>query len=102
MIIQNGTIELKQKTGGGINPDTGFPNKPHLPLGATLSPVSITPTSTNNLGRVDGMSFKTAAYTILIEEQPFNGEQVRLKTLDGNIVGEFSVISVERWQQSVN
>jgi hypothetical protein len=44
---------------------------------------------------VDGMSFKTASYTILIEEQPFNGEQVRLKSLDGNTVGEFSVISVE-------
>lgn len=41
------------------------------------------------------MSFKTASYTILIEEQPFNGEQVRLKSLDGNTVGEFSVISVE-------
>jgi hypothetical protein len=50
MIIQNGTIELKQKTGGGINPDTGFPNKLYPKRGASLSPVSIMQTSITILG----------------------------------------------------
>ena len=95
MIMQNGTIELKQTTGGGINPDTGFPNKPTTETWDEPIPCQYYANKYNNLGRVDGMNFKTASYTILIEEQPFNGEQVRLKSLDGNTVGEFSVISVE-------
>lgn len=95
MIIQNGIIELKQKTGGGINPETGFPNKPTSEAWSNPIPCQYYANKYNNLGRVNGMNFKIASYTILIEEQPFNGEQVRLKTLDGNMVGEFSVISVE-------
>ena len=95
MIIQNGTIELKQKTGGGIDPETGYPIKPTVGDWSLPIPCQYYPNKYNNLGKVNGMNFKTASYTILIEEQPFNNEQIRLKTLDGNTVGEFSVISVE-------
>ena len=49
----------------------------------------------SNVGRVNGEHFKTAEYSVLIEAQPFDAEQIRLKNRCGNIVGEFSVISAE-------
>ena len=47
MIIENGTIELKQKTsGGGVDPTTGYPHKPASVGWATRYRVSIWLTST--------------------------------------------------------
>ena len=80
MIIQNGTIEVKRKTGGGIDPEI---------------PCQYSANKYNQLGRVNGEHFTTAQYSVLIEEQQFTAEQVRLKDRAGNVVGEFSVISVE-------
>lgn len=95
MIIDNGTIEFKLKQGGGINTDTGYPVTPSESWGEPL-PCQYTPNSLNNLGRVQGERFVAASYTILIEQQPLqDSEQVRMKDRDGNVVGEFSIISVE-------
>lgn len=96
MIIENGTIELKQKTGGGgIDPTTGYPVKPPSVGWSDPIPCQYSANKYNNLGRVNGEHFKTAEYSVLIEEQPFDTEQVRLKDRLGNLVGEFSVIQVE-------
>lgn len=95
MIIQNGTIEVKRKTGGGIDPDTGYPQKPDTVAWGDPIPCQYSAIKYNQLGRVNGEHFTTAQYSVLIEEQPFAAEQVRLKDRAGNVVGEFSVISVE-------
>lgn len=95
MIIQNGTIEVKQKTGGGINPETGYPNKPVSTSWGNPIPCQYSANKYNNLGYVNGEHFTTAKYIVLIDEQPFATEQIRLKDLAGNIVGEFSVMQVE-------
>lgn len=96
MIIENGTIELKQKTsGGGIDPTTGYPHKPTSVGWGSPIPCQYSANKYNNLGRVNGEHFKTAEYSILIEEQPFDTEQLRLKDRSGNVVGEFSIIQVE-------
>lgn len=96
MIIENGTIELKQKMGGGgIDPATGYPQKPSSVGWGNPIPCQYMPNQYNNLGRVNGEHFKTAEYTILIEEQPFGAEQLRLKDLAGSVVGEFSIIQAE-------
>lgn len=95
MIIQNGTIEVKQKTGGGINPETGYPNKPGSVSWDDPIPCQYSANKYNRLGKVNGEHFTTAQYTVLIEEQPFEAEQVRLKDLAGNMIGEFSIIQVE-------
>lgn len=95
MIIENGTIETKLKTVGRIDPSTGYPVKPSDVSWSTPIPCQYTANKYSNLGRVNGEHFKTAEYSVLIEEQPFDAEQVRLKDLTGAVVGEFSVISVE-------
>lgn len=96
MIIENGTIELKQKTsGGGIDPTTGYPHKPTSVGWGNPIPCQYSTNKYNNLGRVNGEHFKTAEYSILIEDQPFDTEQLRLKDRSGNVVGEFSIIQVE-------
>lgn len=95
MIIQNGTVEIKQKTGGGINSDTGYPNKPGSVSWGEPIPCQYSANKRNNLGRVNGEHFTVAQYEILIEQQPFTAEQIRLKDLAGKSVGEFSIIQVE-------
>ncbi len=95
MIIQNGTIEVKRKTGGGIDPETGYPQKPETVVWGDPIPCQYSANKYNQLGRVNGEHFTTAQYSVLIEEQQFTAEQVRLKDRAGNVVGEFSVISVE-------
>ena len=102
MIIQNGTVEIKQKTGGGINSDTGYPNKPGsvswgepIPCQYSANKRQYSANKYNQLGRVSGEHFTTAQYTVRIEEQPFTAEQIRLKDLAGKSVGEFSIIQVE-------
>jgi len=95
MIIQNGTIEVKVKTAGGIDLETGHPVKSASEWGAPIACQYI-PNTHNNLGRtVNGQHFTQASYTVLIEEQDITGEQIRLKDMRGNVVGEFSILSVE-------
>ena len=89
MIIQNGTIEVKRKTGGGIDPETGYPQKSGSVAWGDPIPCQYSANKYNQLGRVSG------EHTVLIEEQPFEAEQVRLKDLAGNVVGEFSIMQVE-------
>jgi hypothetical protein len=95
MIIANGTIELKRKTAGGIDPETGYPVKASSVTWGDPIPCQYTANKYDNLGRVNGEHFKVAEYSVLIEEQPLDTEQLRLKDRDGNVVGEFSIIQVE-------
>lgn len=95
MLIQNGTIEFKTKTGGGINPETGYPVKPVNVSWSEPIPCQYSANKYNNLGRYNGEHFIVAQYVVLIEEQPFAAEQIRLKDLAGKVIGEFSVIQIE-------
>lgn len=98
MIIQNGTIEIKVKQAGGIDPATGFPVKSSGETYMPAIPCQYIPNSNNLLGRTtSGERFTVANYTILIEQQPtpFTAEQIRLKDMDEKVVGVYSVISIE-------
>lgn len=94
MIIANGTIELKVKTAGGIDPSTGFPVASTSSWGS-LVPCQYLINTRDNLGRVDGEHFTKAQYSILIEQQTVASEQLRLTDRGGTVLGEFSIISVE-------
>lgn len=95
MIIENGTIEVKRKVANGINPATGFPVAPaEVEWGAPI-PCQYSATRHNWLGKTDGEHYTAASYSILIEEQPFEAEQIRLKDRSGNVVGDFSVMQIE-------
>lgn len=93
MIIANGTIEVKSKTGGGLN-ENGYPKKAEATWGKPI-PCQFIPNKHNKLGVVNGEHFTVAQYTVLIEEQEFNAEQIRLKDRSGNELGEFSIMQVE-------
>ena len=95
MIIQNGTIETKAKMGGGIDCETGYPIKPSKAAWGSPIACQFITNSHNNLGVTTGQHFTQASYTVLIEEQPFDAEQIRLKDMNGKTIGEFSILSVE-------
>ena len=98
MIIQNGTIQAKVKFGsGGIDSSTGFPVKRKEAAYEAPIPCQYSANQNNQLGRVNGEHFTIAHYSILIEQpaQPFTAEQVRLCDMNGRILGEYSVMSIE-------
>lgn len=99
MIIENGTIEVKIKSGGGFNPVTGYPNKGGTVTWGKPIPCQYMLASQNKLLKVRGEPVSDVTYIILIEQsnQPFVAEQIRLKdNLSEQSLGEFSIISVER------
>lgn len=94
MVIENGTIEFKEKTPGMIDPETGYPIKPTAVGWGKPIPCQFIPNNRTNLGRVNGERFTTASYTLLLEEQPLpDSEQIRLTDANGKSLGEFSLIS---------
>lgn len=95
MIIENGTIEVKVKTAGGIDIETGHPRKPSATSWGTPISCQYLPNTHNKQGRISGEHFTIATYEVLIEEQPFDAEQVRLIDKTGKSLGEFPIISVE-------
>ena len=99
MIIKNGTIEVKSKSAGGIDPETGFPIPSDRVTWGEPIPCQWLANKYNNLGKSEGGNFTVAHYSILIEsEQEFKSEQIRLRDNYGNVLGEFSVIEVEPLQ----
>lgn len=87
MIIENGTISIKTKTGGGLM--NGNPVRPSETWSEPI-PCNITTNQHNNKGKANGNSFEIASYEVLIEAQTFEAERVKL-VRDGKDLGEFSV-----------
>ena len=94
MIVANGNIETKIKSGGGMNPETGYPDKPSEAWGEPI-PCQYQANNNSLKGRTNGEAFHIASYEILIDEQPYESEQLRLLNDSGKVLGEFSVIEVE-------
>lgn len=96
MIIPNGTIEIKQKTCGGIDPETGYPKRSSDVVWGEPIPCQTLTNKYNALAlSKEGNPIISASYAVLIDEQPFVGEQVRLKDRQGKVIGEFSIIQIE-------
>jgi hypothetical protein len=92
MLIVNGTVTAKVKTGGGLDAD-GYPVKP-VESWAQPIPCHVKMNRKNNLGKQNGNTFVAASYEVLIEPQPFEAERVRLAEY-GRDLGEFSVMWTE-------
>ncbi len=93
MIIENGTVEFKRKTAGGIDPSTGYPVAPTSGWDEPV-PCQWTRNRSNLLGTANGEHFTAASYVILIEERPLpQSRQVRLTDAGGQVMGEFSLLS---------
>jgi hypothetical protein len=96
MIIVNGNIELKLKTGGGIDPERGYP----IPVVVNWSkPIDCQYRAVRrNLQAktIPNEAYIDCSYTILVDLNEEIGEELRLNTSSGKCIGEFSVINIER------
>lgn len=96
MIIPNGTIEVKRKTCGGIDPETGFAKRSSDVVWSEPIPCQTLTNKYNALAlSKQGNPIISASYYVLIDEQPFEGEQLRLTDSQGKIIGEYSIIQIE-------
>lgn len=94
MLIPNGTISIKTKTGGELD-ERGKPVRPSsIDWGDTII-CRFRANKYSNRGKVNGNTFTVASYEILIESQPFTAERVKLSDKNGKDLGEFSVIEIE-------
>lgn len=102
MIIENGTIEFKRKDVAGIDPETGYPDEvSHICWGEAV-PCQYQPVKRTLLSTVNGEHFTSATYSVLIEMQPLpDSEQVRLTDGNGNVLGEFSLLSPPEFLEAV-
>ena len=97
MIIQNGTIEVKNKVPGGIDPRTGYVIPSSEAQWLEPVPCQWQLTDFSYLERTSaGEHYTKASYSVLIEQvYGFAPRQVRLKDNSGAVLGEFSVIMQE-------
>lgn len=97
MIIANGYIERKVKSGGGINPATGFPVAPTVAW-SEKTPCQYVPTTQNLLGEANGEPVAVRGYAIYLEGyeacEVIVTEQIRLTDIGAHLIGEYSVTSV--------
>lgn len=91
MIIENGTLQIKLKTGGGLD-ENGNPVRPSESWSPAI-PCNIETNQYNGKGTVNGNVFTVASFTILIEDRPFDADRVLL-TREGKSLGEFAVKAV--------
>ena len=94
MIIPNGTIEPKQKSGGGIDLETGHPLPVSVGWGDPID-CQYSFSKYDWQAQLRGEPSTQRSYSILIEQQCFTAEQIRLRDRDGNTVGEFPIRSIE-------
>lgn len=104
MIIENGTIEFKKKAPGTIDPQTGYPAKAKEAGWSDPIPCQFIPVSRYLLLRTpEGERITKSTYKVLIEMQPLpKSEQLRLKSLDGESLGEFSMIAPPETLEAVD
>lgn len=95
MIIQNGAIQVKRKTVSGIDPETGYAWKPSAVDWGQPIPCQYLVNSYDTLATVNNEHVTLASYQVLIDEQPFDGQQVRLTDSEGKVLGDFSIIQIE-------
>jgi hypothetical protein len=94
MIICNGTIQVKIKSGGGFD-EEGNPIKVEETFGEII-PCHIRPLRYNNLAfSGSGSNYINASYEVLIEIKDFQCERIKLINRYGKDLGEYSVISAE-------
>ena len=103
MIIENGTIQFKEKTPGAIDPKTGYPSKATEVKWTAPIPCQFIPVNRSLLLKTpEGERITKATYTVLIEMQPLpDSEQLLLKNLAGKPIGEFSLVAPPEMLEAV-
>ncbi len=97
MIIPNGVIQPKYKTGGGLDPNTGFPIPSIETWGEPIKCQFVQNFKRHNFHYSNGEVYEVYKYLILVEEYDWkwDSEQIKLTTKFGRVVGEFQIIKTE-------
>ncbi len=95
MIIENGTIAVREKEKVNMDIATGFPTQRVEEWGNAIACQYI-PDSIDHSNMTNNEHARTAHYTILVDQQAFPSSGI-LKLVDrsGRELGEFPIISVE-------
>jgi len=97
MIIVNGYIKVKGKTGGGLDPVTGYPTTPTATWGDPIQ-CQYVPSAQNLQAEADNEPVTLRRYAIFLEGyqscEVYVDEQIALFDGCNHIIGEFSVRSV--------
>ncbi len=99
MIVENGFITPKIKTGGGEDAN-GNPVRPSSDWGKPIS-CNIKVNKNSLVGRSNGNAFTVASYEILVEATEWEAETVKLAYSSGKSLGEFSLLSEPEILQAV-
>lgn len=94
IVKTNGSVAFKIKSGGGINPITGFPTAATVSW-RTAADCHYVKNNENLQEKEQGEPIVQVNYTIYIAGNTTPSEQLRLYDSGGNLLGEFSVISTE-------
>ncbi len=97
MIIENGYIKFKTKSGGIYNEETGSYETATEGWSDPI-PCQWRALTSNLKGVSKGEAFEAAQYEVLIEYQEFSGERFTLFNLDESEVGEFSPTAINKYQ----
>jgi hypothetical protein len=92
MIIENGTIRIVERTGGGLV--NGNPVKAVETLSVPI-PCNYTVNQNDHLGRYEGGTFTQAKFVVLIDTREFTAEHVELATTRGVCLGRFRVQDIQ-------
>ncbi|GIM60088.1 hypothetical protein CAPN008_01380 [Capnocytophaga canis] len=94
MILDNGTIEVKTTSGGGLV--NGIPQRVEESWSEPIE-CHIVANMSDNRGVYKGGTFKRSAYTVWLDSPlyHFKAERIRLKNEQGKVLGEFEVQSIE-------
>lgn len=93
IIVKNGYIQVKEKTGGGLDKETGHPIKPSISFGDPI-PCQWRVIKSSNKSVSNGEAFTISQYEILLDVQQV-GEQFKLFGNKDLLIGEFSALSIE-------
>mgnify|MGYP004470028089 CR=1 FL=1 len=95
MIIANGTIEVLYKQGGGIDKATGLPLTPIKAWSKQIE-CQYYPAEMNlQVRSIPGSNYAILKWVILIDKQPFRGEEIQLRNHDGDLIGLYAIKSIE-------
>lgn len=92
MIIENGTLQIANKTGGGFQ--NGKPVKADDVTEKPI-PCNITKNRYDHLGTYIDGKFTRASFIVLIDMQLFDASRVILTTDRGKCFGEFEVQDIQ-------
>lgn len=94
MIIANGYIEELIEVGGGLD-EQGYPKRATVEAGEKIKCQYIVSRLDLTARGASGEAYVQSSFKVLIDEQELGSERLRLTTLQGKHLGDYSIISIK-------